>query len=222
MRKIERISIGAADRERLDRLIRDRNTPQKVVWRARIVRLAGDGLTAVAIAAAVGKSVLTVRRWRRRYEAKGVDGLLKDATRPPRRKPLTAEKINQVVHMTLHAKPPNATHWSLRRMAAAAGLSHSSVQRIWQAHGLKPHRVETFKLSNDPQLVEKIRDIVGPYLDPPAHAAVVLRRRETADPGVGAHAAPAAAAARSDRTSDARLQAARHHDVVRRAQRQDQ
>ena len=99
MRKIERISIGAADRERLDRLIRDRNTPQKVVWRARIVRLAGDGLAAVAIAAAVGKSVLTVRRWRRRYEAKGVDGLLKDATRPPRRKPLSAEKINQVVHM---------------------------------------------------------------------------------------------------------------------------
>jgi len=98
MRKIERISIGAADRERLDRLIRDRNTPQKVVWRARIVRLAGDGLSATAIAAAVGKSVLTVRRWRRRYEAKGVDGLLKDATRPPRRKPLSAETINRVVH----------------------------------------------------------------------------------------------------------------------------
>ena len=134
MRKIERISIGAADRERLDRLIRDRNTPQKVVWRARIVRLAGDGLAAVAIAAAVGKSVLMVRRWRRRYEAKGVDGLLKDATRPPRRKPLSAEKINQVVHMTLHEKPANATHWSLRSLAAAAGLSHSSVQRIWQAH----------------------------------------------------------------------------------------
>src|SRR5207342_547889 len=80
MRKIERILMSAADRERLDRLIRDRNTPQKVVWRARIVRLAGDGLAAVAIAAAVGKSVLTVRRWRRRYEAKGVDGLLKDAS----------------------------------------------------------------------------------------------------------------------------------------------
>src|SRR4249919_4276791 len=120
MRKIERILISAADRERLDRLIRGRNTPQKVVWRARIVRLAGDGLSATAIAAAVGKSVLTVRRSRRRYEAKGVDGLLKDATRPPRRKPLSAEKINQVVHMTLHEKPANATHWSLRSLAAAA------------------------------------------------------------------------------------------------------
>jgi Homeodomain-like domain len=84
MRKIERISISAADRERLERLVRDRNTPQKVVWRARIVLLASDGLTAEGIAAAVGKSLLTIRRWRRRYAAKGVDGLLKDATRPSR------------------------------------------------------------------------------------------------------------------------------------------
>ena len=173
MRKIERISIGAADRERLDRLIRDRNTPQKVVWRARIVRLAGDGLAAVAIAAAVGKSVLTVRRWRRRYEAKGVDGLLKDATRPPRRKPLSAEKINQVVHMTLHEKPANATHWSLRSLAAAAGLSHSSVQRIWHAHGLKPHLVETFKISRDKNFAAKVADVVGLYLNPPDKALVL-------------------------------------------------
>src|SRR5436305_14832713 len=121
MRKIERIGVSAADRERLERLVRDRNTPQKVVWRARIVLLASNGLTAEAIAAAVGKSLLTVRRWRRRYMAKGVDGLLKDATRPSRVKPLSPEKIEQVVHMTLHEKPPNATHWSLRSMAAAAG-----------------------------------------------------------------------------------------------------
>jgi transposase len=92
MRKIERISISAADHERLERLVRDRNTPQKVVWRARIVLLAGDGLTAEAIAASVGKSLLTVRRWRRRYVAKRVDGLLKDATRPSRVKPLTPRK----------------------------------------------------------------------------------------------------------------------------------
>ena len=101
MRKIERISISAADCERLERLVRDRNTAQKVVWRARIVLLAGDGLTAEAIAAAAGKSLLTVRRWRRRYVAKGVDGLLKDATRPSRVKPLAPEKIKQVVHMTV-------------------------------------------------------------------------------------------------------------------------
>ena len=149
MRKIEQIAIGTADRERLERLVRDRNTPQKVVWRARIVLLASDGLTAEAIAAAVGKSLLTVRRWRHRYVSKGVDGLLKDATRPSRVKPLTPEKIKQVVHMTLHEKPPNATHWSVRSMAKAAGISHSSVQRIWHAHELKPHLVDTFKVSRD-------------------------------------------------------------------------
>ena len=149
MRKIERISIGAADRERLERLVRDRNTPQKVVWRARIVLLASDGLTAETIAAAVDKSLLTVRRWRRRYVASGVVGLLKDATRPSRIKPLAPEKIRRVVHMTLHEKPPIATHWSVRSMAVAAGVSYSSVQRIWHAHGLKPHLVETFKVSRD-------------------------------------------------------------------------
>src|SRR5438045_5753455 len=101
MRKIEQISISAADRERLVGLVRDRNTPQKLVWRARIVLLAGEGLTAEGIAAGVGKSLLTIRRWRHRYVAKGVDGLLKDATRPSRVKPLSPEKIAQVVHMTL-------------------------------------------------------------------------------------------------------------------------
>jgi transposase len=173
MRKIEQISISAADRQRLERLVRDRNTPQKVVWRARIVLLAEDGLTAVAIAAAVGKSVLTVRRWRRRYMAKGVDGLLKDATRPSRRKPLPAEKIKQVVHMTLHEKPPNATHWSLRGMAAAAGISRSSAQRVWHAHGLKPHLVETFKISRDRNFAAKVEDVVGLYLSPPDKALVL-------------------------------------------------
>ncbi|WP_407181146.1 helix-turn-helix domain-containing protein [Bradyrhizobium sp. STM 3562] len=149
MRKIEQIAVGATDRERLERLVRGRNTPQKLVWRARIVLLASDGLTAEAIAAAVGKSLLTVRRWRQRYLAKGVDGLLKDATRPSRVKPLSPEKIKQVVHMTLHEKPPNATHWSVRSMAKAVGLSYSSVQRIWHAHELKPHLVDTFKVSRD-------------------------------------------------------------------------
>src|SRR3974390_1552203 len=100
MRKIERISIGTSDRERLERLVRDRNTPQKVAWRARIVLLASNGMTAEGIAAMVGKSLLTVRRWRRRYLAKGVDGLLRDATRPSRVKPLAPEKIKQVVQMS--------------------------------------------------------------------------------------------------------------------------
>ena len=173
MRKIERISISDPDRERLERLVRDRNTPQKVVWRARIVLGAAAGLKAVEIAASVGKSVLTVRRWRRRYVGKGVDGLLKDATRPPRRKPLTAEKIGQVVDMTLHQTPPNATHWSVRTMAVAANISHSSVQRIWHAHGLKPHLTRTFKVSRDPNFVDKVEDVTGLYFNPPAKALVL-------------------------------------------------
>jgi transposase len=99
MSRIEPITIEAADRDELERLVRDRNTAQKVVWRARIVLLAAEGLQAGAIAAATGKSQLTVRRWRRRFLAKGVVGLLKDASRPPRRKPLTAEKIAEVVRL---------------------------------------------------------------------------------------------------------------------------
>jgi len=173
MSKIELITMTASDRDELERLVRDRNSAQKVVWRARIVLLAADGLQARAIAAATDKSELTVRRWRRRFMAKGVEGLLKDASRPPRRKPLTAEKIGEVIHLTLHTKPANATHWSVRTMAAAAGLSSSSIQRIWSAHGLKPHLVKTFKLSRDPNFAAKVQDVVGLYLDPPEKALVL-------------------------------------------------
>ena len=143
MGKIERIQVSPEDRERLCELVKDRNTPQKIVWRSQIVLLAGEGMGAVEVATRVGKSVLTVRRWRRRYAAKGVDGLLKDATRPPGRKPLTARKIKQVVNLTLNEKPPDATHWSERSMAARAGIAPSSVHKIWAAHGLKPHLTKT-------------------------------------------------------------------------------
>jgi transposase len=173
MGKIERIAVPPEDRERMEKLVRDRNTPQKVVWRARIVMLAGAGMRAGEIARTVGKSVLTVRRWRRRYAAKGVDGLLKDATRPSGRKPLSARKIKQVVHLTLNEKPPNATQWSVRTMGARAGIAPSSVQKIWQAHGLKPHLTRTFKLSRDPDFVAKVEDVVGLYLNPPDKALVL-------------------------------------------------
>ena len=130
------------------------------------VLLASDGLRAGAIAAAVGKSLLTVRRWRRRYVVKGVDGLLKDAPRPSRVKPLAPEMIKRVVHMTLHEKPPNATQWSVRIMAKVAGISYSSIQRIWLAHGLKPHLVKTFKVSRDKNFAAKVTDVVGLYPAP--------------------------------------------------------
>jgi transposase len=173
MGKIERIEVPAADRERLEGLVRDRNTPQKVVWRARIVLLTGDGLRALPVAEAVGKSVLTVRRWRRRYRDKGVEGLLKDATRPPRRKPLSVETVKKVVDMTLNTKPTSATHWSVRTMAKASGISPAAVQRIWKAHGLKPHLTRRFKLSRDPKFADKVADVVGLYLNPPDKALVL-------------------------------------------------
>src|ERR1700720_2097068 len=173
MGKIERIQVAPEDREWLVKLVKDRNTPQKIVWRSQIVLFAGEGIGAVEVATRVGKSVLTVRRWRRRYAAKGVDGLLKDATRPPGRKPLTARKIKQVVNLTLNDKPPDATHWSERTMAARTGIAPSSVQKIWAAHGLKPHLSKTFKLSRDPNFVAKVEDIVGLYLNPPDKALVL-------------------------------------------------
>ena len=134
--------------------------------------LASNGLTAEGLrrrwARACSRSAAgATAMWRR------VDGLLKDATRPSRVKPLTPAKIKQVVHMTLHEKPPNATHWSVRSMAAAAGISYSSVQRIWQAHGLKPHLVETFKVSRDKNFAAKVEDVVGLYLNPPDKALVL-------------------------------------------------
>jgi transposase len=173
MSRIEAIRLSSGDRERLEKLVRDRNTPQKVVWRSRIVLLSAEGLRPAAIVAAVGKSELTVRRWRRRYLEKGVAGLLKDATRPPGKKPLTAELIKQVVELTLHERPPGRTRWSERTMAARMGIAPSSVHIIWKAHGLKPHLTRTFKLSRDPAFTAKVEDIVGLYLNPPAKALVL-------------------------------------------------
>src|SRR5882757_9021991 len=152
--------------------VADGNTPQKLVWRSRIVLMSADGVGKMAIVRAVGKSKRTVDRWQDRFITHGLAGLQRDATRRGRKPPLAASVIEKVVHMTLHEKPPAATHWSARRLAKAVGISHTSVQRIWSAHGLKPHLVKTFKLSNDKRFVEKVQDVVGLYLDPPDKAIV--------------------------------------------------
>jgi transposase len=166
------IWLSAADRGTLEGWISGRNTPQKVVWRARIVLQSADRVGVMAIARSIGTSKVTVSRWQERYLAKGIAGLRRDATRPGRIPPLSGETIARVVHKTLHEKPPAGTHWSSRKMAAACGLGYSSVQRIWKAHGLKPHLVRTFKLSNDKRFAEKVQDIVGLYLNPPDKALV--------------------------------------------------
>lgn len=173
MGKKVRIQLIPGDRDRLEALIANGNTPQKHVRRAWIVALAGDGVGTNEIQRRLGVSKPTIRRWRTRYVEAGVDGLCRDKTRPPGKAPLAAHVVMRVVEKTKTETPSDATHWSLRTMAKAVGISASSVQVIWKAHGLKPHLVATFKLSNDPRFAEKVEDVVGLYVNPPAHAIVL-------------------------------------------------
>ncbi len=167
------IWLSPEDRARLEGWVAGRKTPQKLVWRARIVLMWSQRAGITEIIRATDKTKRTAYRWRDRYLSRGVAGLERDATRPGRKPPLDAATIERVVTMTLNDKPPGSTHWSLRKMAKAVGLSHSSVQRIWAAHELKPHLTRSFKLSNDPRFCEKVQDIVGLYLDPPDRALVL-------------------------------------------------
>jgi transposase len=167
------ILVSAADRVRLQGLVKDRNAPQKHVWRAEIVLFTSDGAGTNEIMRRTAKSKTCVWRWQERFMEEGLEGLLRDKTRPSRVPPLSSEAAERVVALTLGDPPGETTHWTGALMAKASGLSVSSVQRIWRAHGLQPHRMRQFKLSNDPKFVEKLRDVVGLYLDPPAHAIVL-------------------------------------------------
>ena len=169
MRKGIIIEVTPADRARLQSIIRDRNSPQKHVWRARIIVLSADGAGTTAITRAVGKGKTAVWRWQERFMQEGVEGLTRDKTRPSRIPALPAA----VVALTNQAAPHEATHWTAPAMAKVVGISSSSVRRIWKGHGLQPHRVRSFKLSNDPQFAEKLKAVVGLYIDPPAHAVVL-------------------------------------------------
>ena len=168
------IEVSAADRARLEAIVADRNSPRKHVWRARILLATADGCGTAAVMRRAGVSKPSVWRWQERFMADGVDGLLHDKTRPARIAPLPKAVVETVVTRTLEDAAPDAmTHWTAPAMAAASGLSVSSVQRIWRAHGLRPHQVRSFKLSSDPKFAEKVEDIVGLYVDPPAHAVVL-------------------------------------------------
>ena len=164
--------LRADDRKRLEAIIIDRNSASKWVWRARIVLSRADGLGTNAIMRASGKSKPCVWRWQERYIEAGVDGLLRDKTRPPGVAPLPAETRLAIIEKTATEKPAGATHWSAAKMAKAAGVSRRSVQRIWAGAGLKPHLTRTFKLSNDPKFAEKVVDVVGLYMNPPERALV--------------------------------------------------
>jgi transposase len=173
MRRDVVVDVSTADRTRLETIVADRNSPQKHVWRARIVLLTAAGLGTVEIIRRTGKSKTCVWRWQERFMAAGVDGLRRDKTRPARIPPLGAQIAERVIALTQEDPPGETTHWTAGMMAKAAGISASSVQRIWRAHGLQPHRVRRFKLSTDPHFAAKLRDIVGLYVDPPAHAIVL-------------------------------------------------
>ena len=215
------LPVTDEQRSVLEKLIRSHTAPHRDVQRAMALLMASDGFANTRIASEVGVAPMTVKAWRERFSEDG----LKDfsSVRPGRgRKPsIPAEKVEEIVRLTLHETPVGETHWSCRTMAARAGVSPATVQRIWSARGLQPHRVETFKLSNDPRFEEKLVDVVGLYLNPPENAIVLCMDEKSQIQALGPHAAVAADQARAGGDDDPRLQAPRHHDAVRRAGRPD-
>ena len=167
------VNVTPADRRRLEAIVADRSAPQKHVWRANIILATADGCGTAEIMRRSGKSKPVVWRWQARFMAEGVAGLTRDKTRKPGKPPLPAAIVQRVVDLALGPPPGEATHWTGRVLAKAADISLRSVQRILEAHQLAPHRIRTFKLSNDPKFAEKLKNIVGLYVDPPAHAVVL-------------------------------------------------
>lgn len=166
------ISLSDKQREELVRWTRRATTAQSLALRARIVLACADGGDDIAVAERLGIFRGTVGRWRRRFVAQGMDGLL-DEPRPGTPRKISDADVERVVVRTLETKPRDATHWSTRSMATETGMSQSAISRIWRAFALQPHRTTTFKLSKDPLFIEKVRDIVGLYLAPPERALVL-------------------------------------------------
>ena len=173
MRTGIKVQVSATDRTQLDAIVADRNAPQKHVWRAQIVLLTADGCGTAEIMRDAGVSKTAVWRWQERFMTDGVAGLLRDKTRRSRIPPLEVQTVARVVAATRTDPPGETTHWTAAAMAKVQGISVSSVQRIWRRHGLQPHRTRLFKLSNDPQFASKLQEIVGLYVEPPAHAVVL-------------------------------------------------
>ena len=165
--------LSDEDRARLQAIVDDRNRPLKHVQRARIILLSADRLPVLEVAERAGVSRPAVWRWQQRYAESGMAGLLRDKTRPPGKKPVPAATVAKVLALTCGEPPGEMTHWTGRAMAKAVGLSLRTVQRIWQANRLQPHRLRTFKRSTDPAFAEKVADVVGLYMHPPAHAVVL-------------------------------------------------
>lgn len=165
------VRLRNGDRETLEQWLRSRTTPQRQVERAQIILGAAEGLSGYALSEQLGISRPTIQRWLDRYETDGIAGL-EDQPRSGRPRTITTSVEAEVVRKTLEEKVPSGTHWSTRLMAKETGLHWTQISRIWRTHGLKPHRLETFKLSTDARFVEKLRDVVGLYVAPPERAVV--------------------------------------------------
>jgi transposase len=172
-KKTDPLEMTEEQRQTLQAWVSAGTTPQRTVLRGRICLLAAEGMANNAIAKELDTSRPTVLQWRERFREKGPVGLSEDAPHGHSSQALPALKVKAIVDATLHTTPADATHWSTRTMAKAQGVSNATVSRIWDAHGLQPHRVETFKLSKDKRFVEKLTDVVGVYLNPPDKAVVL-------------------------------------------------
>ncbi len=166
------VSLTAEERAQLESYVRSRSIPSGLSRRFRIILLADKGLANKEMSKNVGLSRASVGKWRKRYSEKGLEGL-HDELRAGRPRSVSDEKVAELIHNTLKSRPEGETHWSTRSMAEKSGVSHMTVFRVWRTFGLKPHRSDTFKLSTDPFFVEKVRDIVGLYLNPPDNALVL-------------------------------------------------
>ena len=172
------VTLSDEGRAELEAMTRSRSLPNSLVRRVRVVLLAAEGKTNIEIAAAVGLSRATVGMWRRRFATRGIAGLY-DEQRAGGPRSIDDERIAALIRKTLESKPEGRTHWSCRAIAAETGLSKSTVQRVWRAFGIQPHRQKHFKLSTDPLFVEKVHDIVGLYLNPPDNAMVLCVDEKT-------------------------------------------
>lgn len=168
----EPLLISEQDGLLLQELVRSPSTPQGIAQRARIILLAGEGIANLAIARKLSVGRPTVLLWRERFEKKGTEGILQIKEGRGRKKEIEESKLKAIIHDTLYTTPQDSTHWSTRTLAKKHHVSHDFIKKVWHANGLKPHLVKSFKLSNDPHFIEKLKDVVGLYLNPPEHALV--------------------------------------------------
>lgn len=167
------VTLTDDEERQLTRWSRGRSTPQRLVLRSKIVLLAAHGLQNKRIARRMRTNEHTVALWRGRFVSHRIGGIAKDAPRPGRMPRIGEEKVNEIIETTLRSKPEGATHWSTRTLAEAVGVSRATVHRVWRSHRLQPHRERSFKLSRDPEFNEKVRDVVGLYMNPPDKAVVI-------------------------------------------------